>query len=125
MTKGEEALVKAYDYKGQSYDQIDCSHLVHQAFKDAGYNYTYCTTGALPESSAFTKVSLDSAQQGDIILFEGHMGFIEDCTNEDGEFYGSFFGSQSSTGPASASFNSKKGPYWGKTKKILGVYRKK
>ena len=112
MTKGGDALNKAYNYKGKSYAEIDCSHLVHKAFEDAGYKYTYCTTAGLPGSDAFTKVGLGNAQRGDVILFDGHMGFIESCElKEDGEFKGSFFGSQSSTGPASATFSTTKGPY--------------
>ncbi len=125
MTKGGDALNKAYNYKGKTYAEIDCSHLVHKAFEDAGYKYPYCTTGGLPGSDDFTKVGLGNAQRGDIILFDGHMGFIESCElKEDGEFKGTFFGSQSSTGPASAAFSTTKGLYWGKNQKVRGVYRK-
>lgn len=91
MTKGGEALNKAYGHKGKKYAEIDCSNLVHRAFEDAGYKYTYCTTSQIPNSDAFTQIGLGSAQRGDIILFDGHMGFIESCElKEDGEFKGSF-----------------------------------
>ena len=85
MTKGGEALNKAYNYKGKKYDQIDCSHLVHKAFEDAGYEYVYKNTSQIPDCGYFTKVGLGSAQRGDVILFDGHMGFIESCElKEDG-----------------------------------------
>ena len=52
------------------------------------------------------------------------MGFIVDCAYNNGQLSGTFFGSQSSTGPASVNFGPN-APYWGKTKKVIAVYRKK
>lgn len=63
----------------------------------------------------FTSVyKVDSPQAGDVILFDGHVGIYTSP--------GHFFGSQSSTGPAEATFGDH-APYWGKTKKVLGYYR--
>ena len=81
-------------------------------------------TDKLANSPAFKSISLSEAQTGDVILFPGHMGFIVNCAYNNGQLSGTFFGSQSSTGPASVSFGPN-APYWGKTKKVIAVYRKK
>lgn len=52
-------------------------------FKAAGYEYKYCITSELSQSSAFPEVNLSDATKGDVILFEGHMGIIEECSYDE------------------------------------------
>ncbi len=57
MTKGEEALNKAYGHKGKTHAQIDCSHLVHKAFEAAGYKYEHKNTSRIPDCGFLRKLA--------------------------------------------------------------------
>src|SRR4051794_30301217 len=74
-------LTEARKLIGTSYDELDCSHFVWEAYKNAGYPYKYHNTAtfvaklATGEASMFVPVA-DRAQwqAADVILVPGHMG---------------------------------------------------
>jgi RHS repeat-associated protein len=51
---------------------IDCSHLVWRVYDEAGFPYSYRTTGGFPPSGKFQQVT--NPQEGDVVLYNGHMG---------------------------------------------------
>ncbi len=104
-TSGSSAGVKALEYAkrhfaGHTYKlgydpdkrTIDCSNLVHQAFKGVGSNFRYRTTDPKNwENDDFKKVDAKNVQPGDVILFNGHLGIVQsfNSTTGTGEFMGS------------------------------------
>ncbi|PTU69993.1 hypothetical protein DBB33_11355 [Chromobacterium haemolyticum] len=99
--------------------KIDCSNLVNQAIKGAGYEIPYENTSGLDKSKYYEEVDLKDVRPGDIALWRGknnHTGLVEAFDAKTGN--GKFFGSQSSTGPASAKFGPDSG-YWEAPKKFL------
>ncbi|MCM2357750.1 MAG: DUF6531 domain-containing protein [Geobacteraceae bacterium] len=62
----------AYRSGGSNEFGIDCSHLVWRVYDEAGFAYSYRTTGGFPPSGKFQAVS--SPQEGDVVLYNGHMG---------------------------------------------------
>jgi hypothetical protein len=93
---------------------IDCSHLVQQSLLAAGYNVPFISTtsfltngtsGTLTTNAAqyYNLVPLNTLQAGDVVLFNGHMGIVADYDASNGT--GHFYGSQTSTGPATTGFS--------------------
>jgi NlpC/P60 family len=55
----------------------DCSHLVHQIYSDAGYEYSYASSFDLYAGHGnFRRVR--HAQAGDLIIWPGHVGIVLD-----------------------------------------------
>ena len=56
---------------------VDCSHLVHSVYREAGLDYPYVDSHAFPPPGYFVKLP-DNAQgeEGDVVLFAGHMGIL-------------------------------------------------
>jgi RHS repeat-associated protein len=54
-----------YEYGGNSNSGIDCSHLIHRGYEDAGFPYKYSNVSSLPKNPRFNLVSGDP-QIGDI-----------------------------------------------------------
>jgi len=84
---------------------IDCSHLVHNALVDAGYDIPYLPTKALNSEEAlkyFSVVPLDEATKDDLVLFPGHVRIYSGF--DPSAMTGEFFGSQS-RGPGMARFD--------------------
>lgn len=103
--------------------EIDCSHLVNQILVNAGYKIPYETTSQLDNSIYFDVIDQSDAKSGDVILWRGdhnHTGILDTIrySKSPPHFSGTFFGSQTSTGPATAKFGDG-APYWPKPKKIL------
>ncbi len=119
---------------------VDCSHMVWEALLGAGYNTPYLTTSQIMNltgasagtltatgSQYYSSVDLDDLQRGDIVMFNGpgggHMGIVQDYDPDTG--VGTFYGSQSSTGPASTSFttdpDANPGIYFGNTDTVVGA----
>ncbi len=93
-----------YKWGGDSHAGIDCSHFVWEVLKAAGHpGAPYLTTHGIPGSHVYSHVT--SPQDGDIILFDGHMGLVIDATHK------IFVGAQSH-GVDEASYAP--GAYWGK-----------
>ena len=129
---------------GQDLDQdgrkgIDCSMLVYQSLKDAGFQWpdAHLTTAmlfkgrhttALARSHFDTLTPQEARQQlqpGDILMFKSrkgsgqHVGLFE---GYDDQGHMRFFGSQVSTGPASVTV--RPGGYWdGAGQEFLGALR--
>ncbi|HXD86094.1 MAG TPA: NlpC/P60 family protein [Urbifossiella sp.] len=96
-----------YKYGGDSNDGIDCSHFVWEVLKASGHpSAPYVTTSAIRYSYAYAGLS-GLPSNGDIILFDGHMGIVIDATNQ------IFIGAQSG-GVDAASYS--RSSYWGKQK---------
>lgn len=89
-----------YKYGGNGSDgTIDCSHLVNQALRGAGYDLPYENTAALSRSKYYDVIDPSDVRPGDIALWRGrqnHVGIV-DGYNSDSKI-GRFIGSQSSTG---------------------------
>jgi cell wall-associated NlpC family hydrolase len=74
-------LEKARAYIGTPYSKLDCSHFVHDAYKDAGLEFPYSDTkhyDTLLVGKYFRK--LDKAEEpkpGDLVLFSGHVGIYD------------------------------------------------
>lgn len=65
-------LREAHTMIGTAYQDVDCSHFVHRAYKKAGLEYTYASTKTFSSVSEFELV--DAPQPGDVVLFDHHMG---------------------------------------------------
>ena len=82
----EEILINARKYIGKTYNDIDCSHFVWQAYKDSGKEYPYRPTATFDELSRlgyFDKLDKAAAPiDGDLLLFSGHIGIWDSkgCT---------------------------------------------
>ncbi|WP_158253621.1 NlpC/P60 family protein [Chromobacterium alticapitis] len=97
--------------------RIDCSHLVNQAVKGAGYAIPYQTTADMAHSKYYEEVDPKDVKPGDIALWRGgknHTGIVENYDAKSGK--GNFFGAQSTKGASSAKLGS---GYWGKPQKFL------
>jgi Ca2+-binding RTX toxin-like protein len=107
--------------------KIDCSHLVSTVFSQNRIQIPYLTTTQLASQQAlkyFDVISENDVKPGDLVLFEGHVGFVESYNGSTKT--GRFFGSQSSTGPATSNFTvNSANEYWGKDRKFVKVLRPK
>lgn len=110
----------ASDKDKNSKKEIDCSHLVNSILVGAGYRIPYESTAALESSSYYDVIAVDDVIPGDLILWRKahkHVGIVEsiDLNPATKAASGTFFGSQSSTGPASTKFGpstKEKYVYW-------------
>ncbi|MEN3030371.1 glycoside hydrolase family 19 protein [Chromobacterium amazonense] len=103
------------DAKGVN--RIDCSHLVNQAVKGAGYAIPYQTTADMAHSEYYEEVDPKDVKPGDIALWQGdknHTGIVENYDAKTGK--GNFFGAQSTKGASSAKLGS---GYWKAPQKFL------
>lgn len=99
--------------------EVDCSHLLNNMVLGAGYQIPYQTTAGLNSSTYYDVIEAANVQPGDIALWTGthnHTGVVESFDSATDK--GRFFGSQSSTGPASANFGPGSG-YWPTPTKFL------
>lgn len=107
------------DADGNGRKEVDCSHLLNLMLKDAGYNIPYRSTSQLATDTVhFDFIAAADAQPGDIALWTsmGHTGVVESFAEP--RIKGTFFGSQTSTGPKSARFGAGSG-YWPMPNKYL------
>lgn len=103
--------------------EIDCSHLVNSMVRGAGYDVPYQTTEQLNASDYYDVIDPSEAKSGDILLWKGkynHTGILDSISYSalPLRFSGTFFGSQSSSGPATAKFGDG-APYWPRPLKVL------
>lgn len=101
-----------YDWGGNTTEGIDCSHLVHALYRWAGIDVgSYCerrngtnvcqTASGWPSHCMNYYQAVDPAdvQPGDAIVWSGgHVGIVTDPVE------GTYYGSQSSTGPAESNY---------------------
>lgn len=102
--------------------RIDCSHLLYRMMLSAGYDVEYENTSALKKSKYYVQVEQEDVRAGDVVLWLNavsndrkvsdldHVGVVE--SYDPATDAGQFFGSQSSTGPASTKFGIKKHSYF-------------
>jgi hypothetical protein len=83
------------------YEAQDCSHLVHEAYLKAGFDYPYASSFELYAGhESFGRVR--NPQEGDLVVWPGHVGIVLDPTEH--SFY-----SLVSTGLEAQDYD---GPYW-------------
>ena len=81
------------DNPKNGYIDIDCSHLISNVLREAGYNVGYMTTGQLNSDMSqkyYDRItSADQIKPGDVIVFMGHAGIVEsyDPTTKTGTFF--------------------------------------
>ena len=73
VKKAKGWLGVPYKEGGFSRKGIDCSHLVCIVYEEAELNYPYATSATFGSSQCFEKIKT-APQEGDVILFHGHMG---------------------------------------------------
>ena len=100
--------------------EIDCSHLLFKMVRGAGYQIPYQTTAQLHAANVYyEEIAEDNVQAGDVAVWQSsahkHTGVVESFTPATGK--GRFYGSQTSTGPSSASFGGN--GYWPTPDKFL------
>ncbi|MFK3774135.1 hypothetical protein [Pseudomonas sp. NPDC089406] len=118
----------AYDFVGNGGQDargntlVDCSQLMSLMLKDEGYEMGRLTTASLETSEKFDEIAQDKVIPGDLVLWRGemsygvnpralyHVGVVESYDHATKK--GNFFGSQSSTGPASAKFGASNWSYY-------------
>lgn len=61
---------------------LECSHAVHEAYKNAGLDYEYLTSRAFP-GKYFIEISEDELQPGDIVHWPGHVSIYKEGTGQD------------------------------------------
>lgn len=99
--QGQRILEVAWDHRQQVLRKPDCSHLVHEVYRLAGFPYTYATSYELYTGQAgFARVR--APQAGDIIVWPGHAGIVVNPRNH--TFYSSV-----SSGLHTEAYN---GGYW-------------
>ncbi len=57
--------------------ETDCSHFVHEVYRRAGLPYAFRTTGELSNAREFDLLSENEAKPGDLMLFRGHVGIVD------------------------------------------------
>ena len=82
-------------------DAQDCSHLVHEIYARAGYDYPYASSFDLYAGNGnFERVK--NPQQGDLVVWRGHVGIVLEPRQH-------IFYSQVSSGPDAQDYT---GAYW-------------
>jgi hypothetical protein len=75
--EGQLIVEAAKDQDEAGRDALDCSHLVHQTYLDAGFEYAYANSYELYAGNEnFQRVRYPRA--GDLIVWPGHVGIVLD-----------------------------------------------
>jgi hypothetical protein len=89
---------------------IDCSNLVREIVKAAGFEAPSISANNYLNSPFYERIDPKDVRPGDIAVWSkqpnGHVGFVMEFDYS--EKRGKFFGSQSKTGPDDTIFNEKK-----------------
>jgi hypothetical protein len=84
--EGKKVLNAAQDHRQQVLRKPDCSHLVNEVYRLAGFPYAYATSYELYAGNAhFARVQ--NPQAGDIIVWPGHAGIV--VSSKEHTFYSS------------------------------------
>jgi cell wall-associated NlpC family hydrolase len=57
--------------------ETDCSHFVHEIYRRAGFSYAFRSTDDLQEAPEFELLPEEEAMPGDLMLFRGHVGLVD------------------------------------------------
>ncbi len=99
--EGRAIVDAARDQNQPARGARDCSHLVHQTYLNAGFEYPYASSFELYAGNENFK-RVRNPQPGDLIAWPGHVGIVLDPREH--SFY-----SRVSTGPETEDYT---GPYW-------------
>jgi hypothetical protein len=58
--------------------ETDCSHFVHEVYRRAGLPYDFRSTRDLSKAREFDILPEKEAQPGDLMLFRGHVGIVDE-----------------------------------------------
>jgi hypothetical protein len=99
--EGRAIVNTAWGWEPSGEGTQDCSHLVHQVYLNAGYDYPYASSFDIYAGNEnFTRVK--TPQAGDVVAWRGHVGIVVDPLQH--SFY-----SLVSTGLQAQDYA---GPYW-------------
>jgi hypothetical protein len=77
VEEGRLIVTAAWPQSASLQGPQDCSHLVHQIYRNAGFEYTYVGSREMyAGNKSFARVRLPHA--GDLIVWPGHMGIVVD-----------------------------------------------
>lgn len=73
-----KAIVEAArEHRLEKRERPDCSHLVHEVYQTAGFEYPFATSNELyAGAEGFKRVPAKAAQRGDLIVWRGHVGIV-------------------------------------------------
>ncbi|MBZ5702733.1 MAG: C40 family peptidase [Acidobacteriia bacterium] len=99
--EGQAIVTAAWEHQQQIAGKPDCSHLVHEIYRLAGFPYAYASSFDLYSGGGhFARVH--NAQPGDLIVWPGHVGLVVDPAEH--SFYSSV-----NTGLETEDYSA---PYW-------------
>ena len=75
--QGQVVLSVAREHRENVRRKPDCSHLVHEVYRRAGYDYPYATSFSL-YAGVRSFVRVETPQPGDLIVWPGHVGIVFD-----------------------------------------------
>jgi hypothetical protein len=58
--------------------ETDCSRFVHEVYRRSGLTYSYRSTRDLREAPEFEVIPENEATAGDLLLFRGHVGILDE-----------------------------------------------
>ena len=112
--EGRAIVAAAKEHRREIQGTLDCSHLVHQVYAFAGFNYDYSPSDTIFRGlRGFKRVK--KPQPGDLVVWHGHVGIVVDP--EERSFY-----SWRSVGPDMARWDSR---YWRSRGKMRFYRRQK
>jgi cell wall-associated NlpC family hydrolase len=73
--EGLSVIAAALDSRVHGSRRIDCSHLVHAIYEEAGFSYPYASSSDLYQGTdEFRRVK--HPQPGDLVVWSGHVGIV-------------------------------------------------
>jgi hypothetical protein len=58
--------------------ETDCSHFVHEVYRRAGLTFSFRSSRGLKEAPEFELLPESEAKPGDLMLFRGHVGIVDE-----------------------------------------------
>jgi cell wall-associated NlpC family hydrolase len=75
LGEGLSVIAAALDSRAHASRRIDCSHLVHAIYSEAGFSYPYASSSDLYQGTdEFRRVK--HPQPGDLVVWSGHVGIV-------------------------------------------------